>query len=113
MATQMSNQQYSSVHCHGLKDAMLCLKIHTVLENGVAMLRPYIGRFARKLTGKDKRRIQKNKALKKFQTVRKTINKKTGKQQVTLALQVMVRLLVKYVERCVWGFEIIHRSSAV
>ncbi|CAK9104776.1 WD_REPEATS_REGION domain-containing protein [Durusdinium trenchii] len=43
---------------------------------------PYMQRFKRKLSAADKRRINKNKAIKKFQTVRKTINKTTGKTQV-------------------------------
>ncbi|CAK9034001.1 Putative rhamnose biosynthetic enzyme 1 [Durusdinium trenchii] len=43
---------------------------------------PYLQKFHRKLTNKDKRRIAKNKAIKKFQTVRKTVSK-SGKVQVT------------------------------
>lgn len=47
-------------------------------------LRPYIDDFKRKLTKRDRRRINKNKAIKKFQTVRKTISKKSNKVQVQL-----------------------------
>ena len=45
-------------------------------------LRPYIKSFKRTLTKKDKRRIQKNKAIKEYQMVKRTINKSTGKKQV-------------------------------
>lgn len=44
--------------------------------------RPYIKDFKRKLSAADKRRINKNKAIKKYQTVRKTISKTSGKMQV-------------------------------
>lgn len=46
-----------------------------------ALPRPYLEKFRRKLSPKDKRRIQKNKAIKKFQTVRKTIKKKLEKSK--------------------------------
>ena len=46
--------------------------------------RPYIESFKRKMNARDKRRVQKNKALDKYKMVKKTINKKTGKVQVNL-----------------------------
>lgn len=42
--------------------------------------------FGRKLTKQDKRRIAKNKAIKKHQMVTKTICKKTGRTMVSLGL---------------------------
>lgn len=45
--------------------------------------RPYLSKFARKLNAKDKRRIAKNKAIKKLEMVKKTISK-DGKVQVKL-----------------------------
>ncbi|CAK8994457.1 unnamed protein product [Durusdinium trenchii] len=44
---------------------------------------PYIMDFKRKLSARDKRRIDNNKKNKKFETVRKTISKTSGKKQVT------------------------------
>ena len=48
--------------------------------------RPYLASFKRKLSEKDKRRTLKNKAVKKHQMVKKTVNKRTGKVQVWLGL---------------------------
>ena len=45
------------------------------------MLSPYLETFKKKLTEKDKRRIQKNKAVAKHQMVKKTISKR-GRPQV-------------------------------
>ena len=45
--------------------------------------RPYLPSFKRKLTAKDTRRLQKNKAMKRHQMVKKTISK-SGKVQVYL-----------------------------
>lgn len=59
----------------------LCVKLILVLWG--IQPRPYIESFKRKMTEKDKRRIKKNKAVKKFQMVKKTINK-NGKVQVWL-----------------------------
>ena len=48
--------------------------------------RPYLELFRRKLTARDKRRIAKNKALKKHQMVKKSICKTTGRVVVSLGL---------------------------
>lgn len=52
-------------------------------------LRKYIKEFYRKLSARDVRRLVKNKAVKSYEMVRKTINKKTGKIQVKLGSQVV------------------------
>eukprot|EP00435_Cladocopium_sp_Y103_P062132 s131_g23.t1 len=44
---------------------------------------PYTQKFKKKPTARDKRRVQKNKLIKEYQMVKKTINKETGKVQVT------------------------------
>lgn len=50
-------------------------------------LRPYMALFRKKLTMKDKRRIAKNKAVKKHQMVKKSISKTTGRTVVSLGNQ--------------------------
>ena len=55
--------------------------------------RPYLASFKRKLTPKDKRRLQKNKAVKKHQMVKKTISK-SGKVQVYLDLDLTLTTLI-------------------
>ena len=48
-----------------------------------SLLRPYIGAFGRKMTGRDKRRVKKNKAIRKYQMVKKPVDK-TGRLRVFL-----------------------------
>lgn len=56
----------------------------TCPSNLLPLLRPYAGKFNKKPTARDKRRVQKNKLIKEYQMVKKTINKHTGKVQVYL-----------------------------
>ena len=51
--------------------------------------------FAKKLSARDKRRIAKNKAIKKYQMVTKTICKRTGRLVVSLGVHYMVFFRVK------------------
>ena len=54
-----------------------------LLENILPLPRPFLKQFARKLSPRDKRRIQKFKGIKKYQMVKKTIGK-NGRVQVLL-----------------------------
>ena len=58
---------------------------HNLIKWNLTLLRTYLNELKRKLTQRDRRRIQKNSAIKKHQMVRKSISK-AGRLQVNLGL---------------------------